>query len=133
MRHIDTAFVTGEGQSASNQGDELRLLAAEIAMSHHERWDGQGYPRGLQGAQIPISGQIVAIADVYDALRSVRAYKPAFTVEETMGIMRAARGEQFAPEVFEAFERVVDQFEDIRQAHADQAGAGEIHETCSVR
>lgn len=133
MRHIDSAFVVGEGQSANNQGDELRLLAAEIAMSHHERWDGQGYPRGLQGAQIPISGQIVAIADVYDALRSVRAYKPAFTVEETMTIMRAARGEQFAPEVFEAFEQVVDRFEDIRQAHADQAGAGEVHETCSVR
>jgi putative two-component system response regulator len=127
------AFAIGAGTSPMNGGDELRLLAAEIAMTHHERWDGAGYPRGLFENEIPISGQIVAIADVYDALRSVRAYKPAFTVAETVETMRAARGTHFAPEVFAAFEGVIEVFETIRREFAEQEGAGETHETSPIR
>ena len=130
---VSEAFAKGEGASSANSGDELRLLAAEIAMTHHERWDGRGYPRGLGGHEIPVSGQIVAIADVYDALRSVRAYKPAFTVERTVETMRADKGTHFAPDVFEAFESLIDAFETIRREHADQECAGEAHETCPVR
>lgn len=133
MEGSDLAFAIDASSSAMNGGDELRLLAAEIAMSHHERWDGEGYPRGLTGHEIPISGQIVAIADVYDALRSVRAYKPAFSVAETLQTMRAARGTHFAPEVFDAFELVVDVFESIRRELADHENAGECHETSPIR
>lgn len=125
----------GEGRNASNeqQDNGLRQLAAEIAMTHHERWDGEGYPRGLSGEEIPISGQIVAIADVYDALRSVRAYKPAFNVAQTLDIMRQARGTHFAPDVFDAFERIVEEFESIRQAHAETESMVGPDETSSIR
>jgi len=127
------AFAVGAGTSPLNGGDELRLLAAEVAMTHHERWDGAGYPRGLVEDEIPISGQIVAIADVYDALRSVRAYKPAFTVAETVETMQAACGTHFAPEVFVAFESIIHLFESIRREFAEQESAGELHETSPIR
>lgn len=127
------AFLIGAGKSAFNGGDELRLLAAEIAMTHHERWDGEGYPKRLAGTEIPVSGRIVAVADVYDALRSVRAYKPAFSVPETLNVMRSARGTHFAPDVFDAFEGIVEEFETIRREHADQHNTGEPHETSPIR
>lgn len=127
------AFTIGPGMSTLNGGDELRLLAAEIALCHHERWDGQGYPRGISGQDIPVSGQIVAIADVYDALRSVRAYKPAFSIAETLSTMQASRGTQFAPEAFEAFETIVDRFETIRREYAEQQDIGDPHETSPIR
>ncbi len=130
---VGEAFSNGTGSSTLNGGDELRLLAAEIALSHHERWDGQGYPRGLSGNAIPLSGQIVAIADVYDALRSVRAYKPAFTVEQTLETMRTSRGTHFSPGVFEAFELVIETFETIRRDFAEQESAGEPYETSAIR
>lgn len=95
-------------------GWDLRNLAAEIAMTHHEKWDGSGYPKGIAGDDIPIAGQIVAVADVYDALRSSRTYKNAFSVAETMEIMGDGVGTHFAPTVFDAFQRIVDTFETIR-------------------
>lgn len=113
--------------------DELRLLAAEVAMSHHERWDGSGYPNGLTGKNIPISGQIVALADVYDALRSVRAYKPAFSTGKTLAIMREGRGSHFSPDVFDCFETVIDTFEAIRRKHEDESNAETHHETSPIR
>ena len=118
---------------AARGGDELRHLAAEVAMTHHERWDGTGYPRGLAGEAIPICGQIVAVADVYDALRSVRAYKPAFSVEETLDNMRAVQGSHFAPRVFQVFEQVVGEFERIRRVHADGESVAESHEKSPIR
>lgn len=130
---MEEAFAVGPGSSSANGRDELRLLAAEIAISHHERWDGQGYPRGLGGQEIPLSGLIVAIADVYDALRSVRAYKPAFSTDETLRTMKEAKGSHFAPDVFEAFESVVDLFEHIRHEYAEQEGNREAHETSPIR
>lgn len=116
-----------------NESVELRLLAAELTLTHHERWDGTGYPRALSANTIPISGQIVAVADVYDALRSVRAYKPAYSVEETMEIMRGMCGSHFSPDVFDAFESIVDTFELIRQRHADGEYAGSHHEESPIR
>lgn len=74
-----------------------------IAKSHHERWDGSGYPNNLKGTQIPIESRITALADVFDALTSDRPYKKAFTVEKTLDIIREERGYQFDPEVVDAF------------------------------
>ncbi len=78
--------------------------AIDLISTHHEKWDGTGYPRGLKGRDIPLSGRIVAIADVFDALTSRRPYKEAFSIEKTLEIMRDSAGTHFDPWVFDAFE-----------------------------
>ena len=105
-------------QSTGHQ-DDIRKMAKEIAVSHHEKWDGSGYPYGLEADAIPVPGQIVAIADVFDALRSERPYKKAFTFDKTMELMRQGIGKHFSPKVFEAFEEVCHQFEAIREEYSD--------------
>ncbi|MGY2894297.1 tetratricopeptide repeat protein [Deinococcus sp. UYEF24] len=77
----------------------LLRMAEEIARTHHERWDGAGYPNGLAGPDIPISGRVVAVADVFDALTTARLYKPAWSVDDALGEMRSLAGAQFDPEV----------------------------------
>ena len=77
--------------------------AAEIPYCHHEKWDGSGYPRGLAGTDIPLSARIFAVADVYDALRSERCYKPAFSHETSRDIIRADAGTHFDPDVAVVF------------------------------
>jgi putative two-component system response regulator len=77
--------------------------ARQIALHHHERWDGYGYPHGLRGEQIPVVSRIVTVADVFDALTSDRPYRPAFTPDEAVATMVAERGRQFDPEVLDAF------------------------------
>ncbi len=77
-------------------------LGEVIALTHHEKWDGSGYPHGLAGNQIPLAGRITAVADVFDALRSKRPYKPPLTVEQTVDIIRAGRGTHFDPLVVDA-------------------------------
>lgn len=77
--------------------------AQEIAYSHHEKWDGSGYPLGLRGEEIPVSGRLMALADVYDALISKRVYKEAFTHEEAAEIIFKGKGQHFDPDVVEAF------------------------------
>lgn len=106
-------------------GSESPLLdlAASIALTHHEWWDGTGYPNGLSGARIPIEGRIVAIADVFDALCSPRRYKRAFTVDETIEHMRGERGTHFDPELLDMFLDDVDELLFIRAAHPDRAQA----------
>ncbi|ANH03370.1 HD-GYP domain-containing protein [Shinella sp. HZN7] len=85
----------------------LLQLAAEIARSHHERWDGQGYPFRLSGEAIPLAGRIVALADNFDALTTARPYKPAWSVEQTVAHIRERAGTQFDPGCVEAFERAL--------------------------
>ncbi len=109
---LDSADETGLQPAA--EADRLREVATTIIMTHHEKWDGTGYPKGLEGDEIPIAGQICAVADVYDALRSERPYKKSYGVEETMEQMRADRGSHFSPHVFDVFESIVDEFETIR-------------------
>ena len=82
-------------------------LAATIALSHHEKWDGSGYPRGAKGEAIPIEGRIVAVADVFDALTSDRVYRRAFTVEEAVEMMLEQRGRHFDPVLLDAFMEVL--------------------------
>ncbi|GAA0497490.1 diguanylate cyclase [Deinococcus depolymerans] len=91
------------------EGSTSRLLrmAEEIARTHHERWDGRGYPRGLRGSGIPISGRIVAVADVFDALTSERPYKEAWTVPEALEEMQRGSGTQFDPDIVERLVRMV--------------------------
>lgn len=81
---------------------ELLRMAGRIALTHHERFDGSGYPHGLRGEEIPIEGRIVAVADAFDALLSDRRDRPAFTVEETTQLIARRRGAQFDPEVVDA-------------------------------
>ena len=78
-----------------------------IVESHHERWDGKGYPHGLAGEAIPLTARVVCIADVYDALTSRRSYKERFSHEDAMAIMRRDRGTAFDPELFDRFEEVM--------------------------
>ncbi len=88
-------------------------MAYEIALSHHEKFDGSGYPNHLAGTEIPIEARVVAVADVYDALRSKRVYKPAFTHDKTVAILLAERGKHFDPHLIDLFEKVHRQFEAI--------------------
>jgi putative two-component system response regulator len=85
-------------------------MARDIAMTHHERFDGTGYPRGLAGEEIPLSGRITALADVYDALTSERVYKSAFSHDTSRDIIVEGRGTQFDPDVVDAFLRCEKEF-----------------------
>jgi len=87
----------------SDPQNELIAVAREVALSHHERWDGQGYPNGLAGTAIPLCGRIVCLADVLDALISKRCYKAAYPLDKVLGIIRDGRGSQFDPDVTDAF------------------------------
>lgn len=93
--------------------DDFLTTACEVAFSHHERWDGAGYPFGLSANDIPLSGRIVAVADVYDALTSRRVYKDAMPHEEAMRIIVDAAGTQFDPSVVAAFVQCQDAFSDV--------------------
>ena len=95
-------------------------LAATIALSHHEKWDGSGYPRGVVGEAIPIEGRIVAVADVFDALTSDRVYRQAFSVEEAVEMMLEQRGRHFDPVLLDAFMEVLGKLRS-RRARADRA------------
>jgi len=86
--------------------DPLFLLAAEVALTHHEKFDGSGYPRGLSGTQIPLSGRIVAVADFFDAVTMDRCYRPAMSDSEAFALLRGGSGAHFSPDVVEAFFRV---------------------------
>jgi len=111
------------------QGSESPLLqvAVDIALSHHERWDGKGYPRELAGEEIPLTARIMNICDQYDALRSKRPYKAAFDQEKTVKIIIDGDGrtmpEHFDPEILAAFKKTTDIFEDIFLAHKDDNDA----------
>jgi putative two-component system response regulator len=82
-------------------------LAQEIAFSHHEHWAGDGYPNGLRGEGIPLSGRIVAVADVYDGLTHVRPYKPKWSVDDAVKEIVTTAGKKFDPKVVEAFVEVL--------------------------
>ena len=95
--------------------EEHVKFAQDIAMYHHERWDGTGYPEGLKGDDIPLSARIMAIADVYDALVSERCYKEAVTAENALEIIMQESGTHFDPRLAEVFIRHADEFKDIQE------------------
>jgi len=96
--------------------------AREIAWCHHEKWDGTGYPRGLRGDEIPPSARLMAIADVYDALISKRAYKSAFSHDTAVAIISEGAGKHFDPDIAAAFLDVSDRFNEIALMNVDQGG-----------
>jgi putative two-component system response regulator len=99
--------------------DEFTENARLIALTHHEKWNGTGYPARLIGEAIPLCGRIVAVADVFDALTSRRPYKEPFSIEESFEIMRQGRGSHFDPEVLDAFFYTQDEIIEIKQGHSD--------------
>ncbi|MCH4886847.1 response regulator [Acidaminobacter sp. JC074] len=100
-------------------GELFIKFAGEIAYTHHEKWDGSGYPRGLKGSNIPISGRIMALADVYDALTTERVYKPAFSHEHAKDIILKGRGVHFDPDVVDAFLALEEKFLEIKDQYID--------------
>jgi putative two-component system response regulator len=94
-------------------------MAKEIALSHHERWNGAGYPFQLEGEMIPLSARIVSVADVYDALRMKRSYKPAFSHEKTTREIEKARGTQFDPALVDVFLSISGDFDAVYEEHQD--------------
>lgn len=100
-------------------------FAKEIALTHHERWDGGGYPRGLSSTDIPLSGRIMAIADVFDALISKRVYKEAFDMSVAVHIINSESGRHFDPELVDIFNKVVDKFDSIYKQFSDEENVTE--------
>ncbi len=90
-------------QSLKDSWKSFFLTGVEIALFHHEKYNGKGYPYGLKGDAIPLSARIVTVADVFDALTSKRPYKPAFSLRQSFAIIKQQRGESFDPDVVDAF------------------------------
>jgi len=95
-------------------------VGAVIALAHHEKFDGSGYPHGLAGEAIPLEGRIVAVADVFDALTSARPYKKAWPVEQALDLLREGRGAHFDPRCVDAFLSALDEVESIRLRFQDE-------------
>jgi putative two-component system response regulator len=111
-------------QSNNYSINPLLQTAASIAMGHHEKWDGSGYPRGLSGEAIPIECRIVALSDVYDALRSERTYKPRYSVKKSVQIMRGSANTHFEPRLLTALENSLDEIEAILSDYSDSETSG---------
>ena len=107
-------------QILANSSSPLLQLAHKLAIEHHEKWDGSGYPNGLKGEQISVEGRIVAIADVFDALTSKRPYKEAWGVEEALEHMQAQAGKHFDPHLINLFVNKLDAIIAIKSAHQEQ-------------
>lgn len=113
-RHTEIGYRILAGSDAT-----LLELAATIAWTHHERFDGRGYPRGLRGEEIPLEGRIAAVVDVFDALTSMRPYRPPVPLEEAVASMRAGRGGSFDPAILDLF---LDSLEDVLEVRRAVAG-----------
>ena len=114
-QHVENAaFILGDAPG------ELMEMARTIALTHHEKWDGSGYPKGLKGEEIPLIGRISALADVFDALCSARPYKAGVPVEDVMRIVREESGRHFDPQLVQRLEEQLSQILEVRQRFADE-------------
>ncbi len=104
----------------SGSESELLKLAESIALTHQERWNGSGYPKGLKGEEIPIEGRLVALCDVFDALTSERPYKRAYSVEESMAIIEKSRGKDFDPKLVDIFKENLSDMVNIIRNFSDE-------------
>lgn len=98
---------------------ELLKIAKTVALYHHEKWDGTGYPHGLAGEAIPVEARIVAISDVFDALTSARPYKQAWSIEDTLAFLREQKGKHFEPRLVELLEQQLPAILEIRERWAE--------------
>ncbi|MCD6060737.1 MAG: two-component system response regulator [Moraxellaceae bacterium] len=106
-------------QLLEGDNSDLMMMARDIALTHHEKWDGSGYPHGLAGTAIPLAGRIAALADVFDALTSGRPYKLAWTVEAALEYLQAQRGQHFDPALVDAFMDLLPQVLEVRLRFAE--------------
>ena len=125
-KHCDYAVTILEKALARLSFQSFLDIAIQIASTHHERWDGTGYPNGLSNSMIPLSGRIMALADVYDALRSSRPYKEAFPHDKCLQIIMEGSGKHFDPDVVNAFLFHEKEFHKISEYLSD-----EIKITCN--
>ena len=109
------------GEQSPSESMSVMKRAMEISQSHHERWDGAGYPNGMGETEIPLSARLMALADVFDALVSKRVYKPAFGFVEAVELIHADRGKRFDPWVVDAFFNQQHEFESVARKYADAA------------
>jgi putative two-component system response regulator len=98
---------------------DLMHMARSVALTHHEKWDGSGYPNALQGEAIPLVGRIVAVADVFDALTTARPYKAAWPVEEAVSYLRAERGRHFDPQLVDHFIEVLPEILETQKKYSE--------------
>lgn len=110
------------GEILSNSKSPLIALARTIAMTHHEKWDGTGYPNGLSGEEIPLEGRISAIADVFDALTSVRPYKKAWAIEDALAFIEEQAGKHFDPNLVPLFIQQLPKILEIKQRFKEHNG-----------
>ena len=95
------------------ESDSYIKVAHDIILYHHEKWDGTGYPTGLKGNKIPLCARIMAVADVYDALRSKRSYKESFSKEKSRKIIAEGAGVHFDPDIVRVFQEHIDEIERV--------------------
>lgn len=103
----------------SGDDSPLMVMAREIALTHHEKWDGSGYPNGLKGEDIPLVGRVAALADVFDALTSVRPYKRAWSVDDAVAYIKEHSGSQFDPRLVECFLECMDEITSIKEKYVE--------------
>ena len=115
---MQTHAMIGE-EILAKSDKRILQLGSIIAGQHHEKWNGNGYPRGLKGEEIHIAGRITALADVFDALGSKRCYKDAWPIEKIIAIIKEERGEQFEPKLVDLFEENIEALIAIREAFPD--------------
>jgi len=132
-RTIMKTHATLGGELLEGADDELLRMARDIALGHHEKWDGTGYPLGLAGEAIPEAARIVAIADVFDALTSERPYKKPWTVADALQHMSAQAGRHFDPRLFALFLSLVPQVLEIRQRFSEPQVASTPAEALEMR
>jgi len=110
----------------SGHHSSLLEMACEIALTHHEKWDGSGYPKGLKGNDIPLTGRIVALADVFDALTSERPYKHAWTARDAVTLIKEDSGKHFDPRLVEQFLSLLPEIVAIKEKYAEPVPADSL-------
>ena len=118
-REVMRQHTTIGGRILGNSSSKILQAGQVIALSHHEWWDGSGYPNGLSGEAIPLSGRICAVADVFDAVTSVRPYKPAFSNEQACDLLRSERGTHFDPHIVDVFLERLNEVIEIQARYRD--------------
>jgi len=116
---IMKAHTTTGGEILEGEDSKFLKIAREIALTHHEKWDGSGYPQGLKGEAIPMVGRICGVCDVFDALTTERPYKKAWTVEEAMEEIEKMSGSSFSPEIVKSFKKILPDIVQIKETYVD--------------